>query len=266
MKFDRAAHRAIGLLMIGALASAIALSALSMPPAPIVVELFTSEGCSSCPPADRLLADIVKNAPDGVEIIVLSEHVDYWDGLGWRDPFSSKQFTERQNRYAQQSWPNRVYTPQTVVDGAAEFVGSDRASLTTAIAAAKLRTKANVALGWSDGNTLGVTISGAANASDVMFAITEDGLATDVKRGENAGRKLPHVRVVRSLIKIGQTDNTGAFAMPLIAATQPGWNTASLRATVFVQTRGLGPITGAASLVFPAPKPLPFAATNPLPR
>lgn len=266
MKLRRAAHRVIGLLIIGVLASARPQSAIFAPSVPIVIELFTSEGCSSCPPADRLLAEIVKSQPDGVEIIALSEHVDYWDGLGWRDPFSSKQFTERQNRYAQQSWPNRVYTPQMVVDGATEFVGSDRGELAKAIAAAKARAKAAVMLVWTDGNTLGVTISGAAKAGDVMFAITEDGISTDVKRGENAGRRLPHVRVVRSLIKVGQTDSTGAFALPLIATTQPGWNTASLRATVFVQTRGLGPITGAASLRFTGATPLAFAAANPLPR
>ncbi len=257
MRFDRAAHRAIGLLVIGALASAIALSAMSTPPTPVVVELFTSEGCSSCPPADRLLADIVKNSPDGVEIIALSEHVDYWNGLGWRDPFSNKQFTERQSQYATHFGPDRVYTPQMIVDGATEFVGSDRVPLTKALTSAKTRAKASVTLGWRGANNLGVTISGAAAASDVMLAITEDGLSIDVKRGENAGRTLPHVRVVRSLVKIGQTDGAGAFSVAVPAAVQSGWKTASLRAAVFVQTRGLGPITGAASLAFTAADSLP---------
>jgi hypothetical protein len=224
----------------------------------VVVELFTSEGCSSCPPADRLLAEMVQNAPEGVEVIGLSEHVDYWDGLGWRDPFSSKTFTERQDRYSAHFGPDKVYTPQMIVDGAAELVGSDRAQLLKALTAAKARAKAAVTLGWRAANSLDVKVSGAAPASDVMLAITEDGLSVAVKRGENAGHTLPHVRVTRSLVKIGQTDASGAFAISAPAAVQAGWKTSALRATVFVQTRGLGPITGAASL--------PFAATNPLPR
>lgn len=226
---------------------------------PVVVELFTSEGCSSCPPADRLLADIVKTAPDGVEIIALSEHVDYWDGLGWRDPFSSKQFTDRQNRYAEHFGPDKVYTPQMIVDGSTELVGSDRSQLMQALTAAKARQKAAVTLAWRSATSLGVTVSGATGASDVLLAITEDGLSVDVKRGENAGHTLPHVRVVRSLMKIGQTDGGGAFTVAVPAAVKTDWKTASLRATVFVQSRGLGAITGAASVPF-------AAAANPLPR
>lgn len=232
----------------------------------VVVELFTSEGCSSCPPADRLLAEMVQNAPEGVEIIGLSEHVDYWDGLGWRDPFSSKIFTERQDRYAAHFGPDKVYTPQMVVDGAAELVGSDRAQLMKAIAAAKTRATASVTLMWHGAGALEVKVSGAASSSDVMLAITEDGLSVDVKRGENAGHTLPHVRVTRSLVKIGQTDAKGTFAISAPAAAQAGWKTAALRATVFVQTRGLGPITGAASLPFSAAKPLALPAADLLPR
>ncbi|TAK15095.1 MAG: DUF1223 domain-containing protein [Acidobacteria bacterium] len=224
---------------------------------PIVVELFTSEGCSSCPPADKLLAEIVKTMPDGVEIIALSEHVDYWDGLGWRDPFSSRQFTERQNRYADHFGPDRVYTPQMIVDGAAELVGSDRAHLMKALAAARAREKAAITMAWRDSQSLDVAVSGAAPASDVMLAITEDGLSIDVKRGENAGRRLPHARVTRELVKLGQTDSAGRFSMAVIAAPKPGWKVDSLRAVVFVQTRGLGPITGAASRLFPAADLLP---------
>jgi hypothetical protein len=213
-----------------------------------------------------LLAEIVKAMPDGVEVIALSEHVDYWDGLGWRDPFSSKQFTERQDRYAAHFGPDRVYTPQMIVDGATEFVGSDRAQLMKALATAKTRVKASVTLGWRGAGSLGVTIGGAAPSSDVMMAITEDGLSVDVKRGENAGHTLPHVRVVRSLVKIGQTDAAGAFSASVPAGVQAGWKPASLRATVFVQTRGLGAITGAASLPFIAAAPSALPAADLLPR
>jgi hypothetical protein len=214
----------------------------------VVVELFTSEGCSSCPPADRLLAEILKTMPDGVEVIALSEHVDYWDGLGWRDPFSSKQFTERQDRYAAHFGPDRVYTPQMIVDGTSEFVGSDRSQLLKALAAAKARAKAEVTLAWAAADALSVKVTGAPRSSDVMLAITEDGLSVDVKRGENAGHTLPHVRVVRSLVKIGQTDESGAFSASVPASVQAGWKRAAVRATVFVQSRGLGAITGAASV------------------
>jgi hypothetical protein len=214
----------------------------------VVVELFTSEGCSSCPPADRLLAEVVKTMPEGVEVIALSEHVDYWDGLGWRDPFSSKQFTERQDRYAAHFGPDRVYTPQMIVDGTAEFVGSDRSQLMKALASAKAKPKAAVTLDWTGADRLNVKVAGAGKSNDVMLAITEDGLSVDVKRGENAGHTLPHVRVVRSLVKIGQTDETGAFTASVRAPVQPGWNRAAVRATVFVQARGLGAIAGASSV------------------
>ncbi len=238
--------------------------AISSQPA-VVVELFTSEGCSSCPPADRLLADIVKNSPDGIEIIALSEHVDYWDGLGWRDPFSSTQFTERQNRYATH-WPNRVYTPQMIVDGADELVGSDRNALLKALTTAKLRAKSVVSLAWTNARSLDIKVVGALPASDVMMAITEDGLSIDVKRGENAGQRLPHIRVVRTLVKIGQTDGAGAFLFAATPTPRDDWKAANLRATIFVQTKGLGPITGAASVPFRVVEPRPLAAANPLPR
>jgi hypothetical protein len=232
-------------------------SPLADGPQPVVIELFTSEGCSSCPPADRLLADIVTHAPAGIEILALSEHVDYWDGLGWRDPFSSRQFTDRQNRYAAHFGPDRVYTPQMIVDGSDELVGSDRGALTQALSRARARTTGQIALAWPRPGDLSVAVTGAGAGAEVMLAITEDGLATDVTRGENAGHRLPHVRVVRSLVKIGQTDGAGAFAVNVPAAAKAGWQAASLRATVFVQARGLGVITAAASRPFPAANPLP---------
>jgi hypothetical protein len=117
-----------------------------------------------------------------------------------------------------------------------------------ALSAAKARPKAAVTLGWRGANSLIVTVTGAAKSSDVMLAITEDGLSVDVKRGENAGHTLPHVRVVRSLVKIGQVDDAGSFNATVPTVFQPGWKSGSLRVTVFIQARGLGPITGAASL------------------
>lgn len=236
----------------------ISRSPIADEPRPFLLELFTSEGCSSCPPADRLLAEVVKSAPGGADVIGLSEHVDYWDGLGWKDPFSSQQFTERQNRYAAHFGPDRVYTPQMIVNGSTELVGSDRGALTRALGAAASMPHGTVTLAWRDPKSLTVSTRGAAAGAEVMMAVTEDGLASDVTRGENAGHTLPHVRVVRSLVKIGQTDGAGAFAVTVPVATRSDWKTGALRVAVFVQARGLGPISAAASL--------PFAAADPLPR
>src|SRR6188472_2787151 len=112
---------------------------------PVVIELFTSEGCSSCPPADRVLAQLAESGLDGIPIIALSEHVDYWNRLGWKDPFSAARFTDRQQQYAD-VLRSDVYTPQMVVDGRRQLVGSDRASavdeIRKAAAAQKLEVKA----------------------------------------------------------------------------------------------------------------------------
>ncbi|MEZ5354724.1 MAG: DUF1223 domain-containing protein [Bryobacteraceae bacterium] len=170
---------------------------------PVVVELFTSEGCSSCPPADALLSAIRKAAPaEGVEVIALSEHVDYWNQLGWRDPFSSRQFSERQQEYARRFQIRGPYTPQMVVDGRWEFVGSDRGRLEGVLREAAAKPKARVEI-VRNGAELAITVPGAADG-EAWMAITEDGLATAVKRGENGGRTLRHDGVVRKMARLGK--------------------------------------------------------------
>jgi hypothetical protein len=173
---------------------------------PVLVELFTSEGCSSCPPADTLLQELVsKQAISGVRVIALSEHVDYWNHLGWKDPYSSSVYSMRQSEYAKSFRNPQVYTPQMVVDGQAEFLGSDRRTAQIAIRRAARRPKAKIEIIRS-GNEVSVTITNVpqgTGASDVYAAVTESHLSSGVQAGENTGRHLKHTAVARQLVRIG---------------------------------------------------------------
>jgi len=215
------------------MALAAAASAQSL--APVLVELFTSEGCSDCPPADRVLAHL-----DG-QAIVLSEHVDYWNQLGWKDPFSAAFFSRRQETYCTQLASKGPYTPQMVVDGETEFVGSDAARATAAIAKAARRPKAEVKLSRTAAG-LQLDIASAPAAAEVWMALADDRDTSQVAAGENRGRRLEHVAVVRSLQKIGSVKRGGAYAhlMELPAAAAPQ------RVVVFVQQAGQGRVMGAA--------------------
>jgi hypothetical protein len=170
--------------------------------AAILVELFTSEGCSSCPPADATLARLHQRQPvPGVRLLVLSEHVDYWNDQGWKDPFSSAQFTARQGRYGE-----RIYTPQAMVDGHIDVLGSDEEGIVRAAKGAALEPHGTLTVTRAPG---GHRLHLAASAlpphgpSQVMLAVVEDGLASKVARGENAGRTLSHTAVVRALEGVG---------------------------------------------------------------
>jgi hypothetical protein len=171
-----------------------------------VVELFTSEGCSSCPPADALVARI-QQEDKGLPVYILAYHVDYWDRLGWKDAFSEGAYSDRQRRYA--SWLNlsSVYTPQVIVNGRKEFVGSDAGTLRAAIENG-LQQPGGVQLSLSglrlDGNKLGfhyeVTGGGMTSGRyEVVAAIVEHSASTHVRAGENSGKVLSHVQIVRSI-------------------------------------------------------------------
>jgi hypothetical protein len=170
---------------------------------PVVVELFTSEGCSSCPPADKLLAELA-NRPD---VLALSFHVDYWDRLGWKDPYSSQEATERQNRYATLLHLTSVYTPQIVVDGKRQAVGSDHADVEHALSLARRdRQEVPVTLALDHGRAQVKLGTGGDVASASLLLIGFDRRhVSAVKRGENGGRTLSHVNVVRGFEEVARS-------------------------------------------------------------
>jgi hypothetical protein len=204
---------------------------------PVLVELFTSEGCSSCPPADRLLEKLDPQA------IVLSEHVDYWNQLGWKDPFSSPAFTARQQAYSRIFNLESVYTPEMVVDGEAQFNGSDSRQAAEAISRGGHRKKADVRISRIDAG-LRVEVEAPPGAAEVFLALAEDSAASQVSAGENSGRQLHHVAVVRSIQKIGSVKRGAAFHRVLELPRTAG----AQRIVVFVQESGPGRISGAAML------------------
>jgi hypothetical protein len=220
---------------------------------PVVVELFTSEGCSSCPPADLLLEELTTHYGAGVEIIPLSEHVDYWNHLGWRDPFSSSQFSARQQAYSEVFGADTVYTPQMIVDGLASFNGSDGDQARKSIKMASQQPKAVVSIHKAEGKgrvTVRVDQLRAAKVdeADVFLAVTESRLTSSVARGENEGRTLRHTGVVRSLVRVVQIEaKRGGYVAELEVQAQRGWNAQNTRAVIFVQDRKTRRIVGAAS-------------------
>ena len=228
---------------------------------PVIVELFTSEGCSDCPPADRLLYSLeLKQPVPGVEIIPLEQHVDYWDNEGWRDPFSSSQFTLRQKDYVYTFNLPTAYTPQMVVDGAAEFVGSDQNRALAAIAKAALVPKANLRIeelsgATSDARTVRLRMSlaslGASNpkhGADVLLAVTEDNLASNVTRGENAGAHMKHLAVVRELRVLGHVDSVGSFSAEPDVTLARNWKRENLHLVAFVQDHSKKRVLSASTL------------------
>lgn len=168
--------------------------------AAVLVELFTSEGCSSCPPADAVIARLHEKQPvPGVQLVVLSEHVDYWNHLGWRDPFSDAQFSARQEAYG-----GRIYTPQVVVDGRADVLGSDEDAIVRAAKSFALEPHGALSIsppGVPGVHPVHVAVTGLPphGPARLLLAVVEDRLVSKVERGENAGRTLTHSAVVRRL-------------------------------------------------------------------
>ena len=213
-----------------------------------VLELFTSEGCSSCPAADELLARIQQEAGDK-PVYLLSYHVDYWDRLGWRDAFSQAEFSKRQYQYSRHL-NAEVYTPQLVVNGKEEFVGSDQSAITSAIsqelsgkATASLALKAHQQAGKLDVN---YQADGDIAGSELLLALVQKHAVSKVGAGENGGRTLKHAQIVRNLYKFDlPADKKGTMRIAL----PPSFNTKDWELVGFVQDEGTGVIKSAARAV-----------------
>lgn len=225
----------------------------------VIAELFTSEGCSSCPPADDLLRRLIATQPvEGVEIVALGSHVDYWDRLGWRDPFSSALFSARQSGYAAAVFgSDRIYTPQLVVDGTLEALGSDGSAVRRTLLKAARHPKTMVSVVAVEEGTgrarIDVRVEVPASMrtrgnADIMVAVTEDGLATNVSRGENGGRTLLHSAVVRSMTTAGLLNSAEvAAAATTVVELGSDWKPHNLRIVGFVQEQTSRRILGGGS-------------------
>ena len=230
-------------------------------PSPVLVELFTSEGCSSCPPADVLLATLERLQPvPNAQIITLSEHVDYWNYLGWKDPYSSAQFSNRQGGYSRTLRQAPVLTPQMIVDGREVFVGSDGPRSQQAVARAAEAPKANIRIarpredaGSPDRTVpLTITVEGLPDTArgrvEVMLAVREHNLQNSVRRGENAGKQLEHQSVVRHLSRVGtiQSRTEQVTSVEAYVELDPEWDRNHLQAVIFLQERKTRRVVGAA--------------------
>jgi hypothetical protein len=217
---------------------------------PIIVELFTSEGCSSCPPADVLLDKLIAGdaagslRAAGAEIIGLGEHVDYWDQLGWKDRFSSAALTDRQRAYQTYFNTDSIYTPQMVVDGRAELVGSDAGAARRAIerSLALPHGVVKITLDQNASQTVALQVEASnlprasrGDRADIVVAVTEDRLRSDVKRGENHGKTLVHAAVVRYMATIGQAAAEGPASAHAEIPLAADWQRANVRIVAFVQ-------------------------------
>jgi hypothetical protein len=222
---------------------------------PILVELFTSEGCSSCPPADAMLEKMDAQPIPGAQLIVLSEHVDYWDHDGWKDPYSSSLVTERQNDYVRALGLKTAYTPQVIVDGMSEIRLSDpqqcKQVFQKALAAGTLPVRI-VALNVATGNP--AIIRGRVEVdkdpdrrdADVYVVAALDHAESQILRGENSGKHLTHVAVVEQIKRIARVTKGNGAAQDFDLKLKSGNDPTNLRLVAFVQQAGPGKVLGAA--------------------
>ena len=218
---------------------------------PVLVELFTSEGCSDCPPADALLAKLDETQPiAGAQAIVLSEHVTYWNRLGWTDPFSFDAMTERQEDYGRRFGLDSSYTPQMVVDGTDQFVGGNGRALVDAMTKEAKTPKQAIAIdgaAWDHGAAQFSIHANASQGTKLIAVLAADATHSEVARGENAGRTLHHTAVVRVMKEFGPDTADGRqLKLPGGPLTQKTESTGPVRLVVFLVDRKSGHVLGAA--------------------
>jgi len=247
---------AIPFLVVFAVAGNHVYAADTAPGSPVLIELFTSEGCSSCPPADALLERIDVSQPlPGAQLIVLSEHVDYWNHDGWKDPYSSPSLTQRQSAYANGLGTSDLYTPQMIVDGTAVLRLNDpqqmRQTLAKAAAAPAIPVRIeSVKIEGGNPPLLRARIEAEGisgqHKADVYVAVALNHAESQVLRGENSGRRLTHVAVVEYLKKIGSLDVGKTFSQDFQLKLKSGMEPGNIRIIAFVQQPGPGKVLGAA--------------------
>lgn len=256
-------RRVVGFLVkaLGAIAAVVLLSgfgayAAAASPAtstPVFVELFTSEGCSSCPPADELLAAIEQKIPN---VVVLSEHVTYWNHDGWTDPFSTAESTDRQADYVYRMGLKSSYTPEMVVDGKKEFIGSDARAATDAIKGAMDDARTPVSI---SGVTVGADrrvnfeiVTGTVRSSSVLFVVAaQDEGTKHVSTGENGGHTLRHVMIARSFTQAAKIKGGGSYSGHLAVKLPEAVSGSGWHLVAFVQQGRGGAVVGAASAAVP---------------
>ncbi|MGA9529047.1 MAG: DUF1223 domain-containing protein [Terriglobales bacterium] len=222
---------------------------------PVLVELFTSEGCSSCPPADALLEKMDAFQPiAGAQLIVLSEHVDYWDHDGWKDPNSSSSLTERQNSYEAALGVKGPYTPQFIVDGHVELRQGDPQRMDETLKKARDTPKVPVTIDDLNFDAANPAVLRARirtgdnfgkHGANVYVALALDRVESQVLRGENGGRHLVHVAVVRQMVKVGKLPKGKNFDQEVQLKLNPDEDPRNLRVVAFIQEDGPGPVLGA---------------------
>jgi hypothetical protein len=229
-------------------------------PTPILVELFTSEGCSSCPPADALLQKLDAFQPvPGAQLIVLSEHVDYWDQEGWKDQYSSHELTNRQKSYVSELGLATAYTPQLIVDGNVELHANDPQQVQSAFEKALKDAKIPISLdsvnfeGPEEAATvrghLQVEAGSENHNADIYIAVALNHAESQVLRGENQGQTLTHVAVVQEMVKVGKVQKKGNFSQDFEVKLKPGTKPGEVRIVAFIQERGSGKVVAAASVL-----------------
>jgi hypothetical protein len=229
---------------------------------PVLVELFTSEGCSSCPPADALLEKLDESQPIlGADVIVLSEHVDYWNHDGWEDTHSSSFFTARQGDYERRFALNTPYTPQMVVDGTTQLNGSDARAVGRAIEIASRHAKIPVrifSVSLANPRTLRVHLEVEAlpgdfkaRKADVFVAVALNHAESHILGGENKGRDIRYVAVAESISKVGTVEKGKNFGRDVLVKVKSTPDPANLRLIAFVQESDAGEVIGASMLIAP---------------